>query len=266
MAYGAPVFLGENQTGIGSVAGVTITTVAAIAVGDLVLVAAYMPDDGNAARPTVLSVTDSGGNTYAVSVTKRHSTSGDRYLIMAACLGASNAVAIGGTITVTMTSNTASFKHAIACKSSGVAASLVDKTATSEGAGTPWSSGSTGTLADGNEIAFGFATGRGNFSSGTPANTPNTGWTEVANTYQSNIEYVLQYKILSGDTSAQNPGGAWDSAYTWWLAAVATYRLGSVQRAKVKSGGAFAAKPVKVKSGGSFVEKPVKVKVGGVFV
>ncbi len=145
----------------------------------------------------------------------------------------------------------------------------IDKTNSAEGTGTAWAAGSTGALSHADEIVVGFGIGRGNFSSGTPDNVPSAGWTAVAGAtaYNANIEYALQYKTKSGDTAAENPGGTWDEAYSWWLAAVVSLQPAAApQRHKTRVSGAFATKTVKVKVGGAFVEKPVKVKTAGAFV
>ncbi len=221
MPYGAAVHLGTGATGnLEGLDGCELTTVADVAVGDLIFVACEFPDVLGVA--TVTSVSDSAGNTYALLPSKRHSTDGSRYIASAACLGATNAMSTGGTIEFAGSTVVSSFKRITAAKSSGIAASQLDRSSTAEGTSTPWATGSTGGLSDPDEIVFAYAIGRGIFFSGTPANTPGGSYAETYNGYAANIETVVQYDVLSGDASAQNPGGSWDT-YSWWLAIAATF-------------------------------------------
>lgn len=278
MAYSNPVSLGSGATGIASINNVSMVTSVASSVGDLLLAFAWLPDDGTAARPVVSSFGDSAGNAWTIVGTHRDSRSGDRYMAIGACLGATVALPSGSTIICNMSAYTGSVKTIRAVKVSGIAKSAIDALGnTAEGTGNAWSGNATGVLTDPNEIIFGFALARGSFSSGPSGgtNTPGNGFTNTSvNTYGSNIEHTVEYKILSGSTASQTPIGSWlpggdggDPAYTWYIAMTVSFKFApATQRTKVKQTGSFVSKTVKIKQSGAMVTKPTKVKIGGTFI
>lgn len=234
MPFSAPVSLGSGATGIGSTSSVSMITTAGASVGDLVIAFAFLPDDANNFRPTVTSFSDTRGNTWTIAATHRDSRDGSRYIAVGACLSVANAILTGDTITASLSASVSSIKRIFVAKVSGVAKSALDQVVnTAEGTGNTWNAGTTGTLADPNEIVFGYEIAHGSFSSG-PAggtNTPGNGFTNTTlNTYGSNNEYTIEYKILSGSTAAQtpigtwNPGGGGDPAYTAAMGIVVSFR------------------------------------------
>jgi hypothetical protein len=208
MAIGTPVSLGFSQiatTGALALASVTV------AAGDAIIVAVHV----GSASITITGVSDTAGNTYTQSVHLLPATSQHIYLF--SCPNAS--ALSGGTITAATSGTTSSQRAMHAVSVSGLAtSSLLDKTSTNESASGPvWSTGSTGTLAQAEEIAV--AVGYVNAST---ANTPDSGWTESLDTQIStNRRFVVEYQVVSS-TSALNAGGTAGSAA--WGAIIATYK------------------------------------------
>lgn len=220
MAIGTPVTLGTATNGVGSTT--TLTTTAAVAAGDLIIAVIYVPD----ATQSLSTVTDTAGNTYVIDVSKRHTTDTARYIAIASCLNAI-AMAAGGTITWTTTGSVSGIKGVTAATVSGVAASsALDKTSTNDGSSTTWSTGSSGTLSQADEIAFGLA-----FSlQSATSNTPDAGWTELADfSPQSGRRLVLEHQVVSA-TTALNAGGTVGNAV--WVGALATYKAAAARGAQ----------------------------------
>jgi hypothetical protein len=112
----APAGASAFKSALGNAAATTaadtlvLTTTAAIAVGDLVVVR-WAADNATATTPTATSVTDSGGNTYT-----DHAFRGNNATANAGIVGgilatkATSAVASGGTITLTLSLTTSAHR------------------------------------------------------------------------------------------------------------------------------------------------------------
>ena len=145
MALGSPTLLG-SATGA-SKAGLTlaVTTTAAVAVGDTVLV--FVGTEGT---NTTTTVTDSAGNTYVTSANSGLNT-GQTVQRIFQCVGATAPLPIGGTITATWTLAFPA-KAMIAIGVPGVIGIDQQPPGTTATSATP--NGVTGLLANNNEIVF----------------------------------------------------------------------------------------------------------------
>lgn len=162
---------------------------------------------------TITGVADTQGNTYTVNL--HYASPGD---VVAGTIISGQIVTplvSGNTITITCSSATALGGEA--AEFSGLATSSVaDKTSTaSPGFGTPWSSGSTATTAQDDELCIGVYVIAGDIRS-----TPEGTWTELSDrTYNApgpGRSMITQYKIVSatgtyqaqGTLASSNDGGA----------------------------------------------------------
>jgi hypothetical protein len=211
VAIGTPASLGFNQTAaIGTTVAITGVTVAA---GDAIIVACHV----GSATVTITGVTDSAGNTYTKDVELLPATS--QHIYIWSC---PNAAALSsGSITATISTSSSAQRAIHAVSVSGLASSSIkDKTSTNEATSATWTSGSTGTLTQADELAFAFA-----YSNAATANTPDAGWTETQDTQIStNRRFICEYQIVSAAT-ALNAGGTVGNA--GWGAVIATYLAAS---------------------------------------
>lgn len=242
MSIGVPNALGTiNTSAIGSI-NTTLTTTAAVASGESIIVAINYPH----ATAILSSVSDTVGNIYTIDESLRHPTDTARYIAMASC---HNAIALpsGSTITAVSNISVAAIRTLTAISVSGLATSSTkDKSSSDAGNSTTWATGSTGTLSQQNEIAIAFA-----MSLAATANTPISGWTEITDfAPQAGRRCVLQYQIVSSN-SALNAGGTWATGV--WIGIIATYKSAvSTPMKYIRSAGSFSAKPFQKKIGGVF--------------
>lgn len=211
MAIGTPVHLGYALSGV-SDNKVTLTTGAAVAAGDSILVAVNM----GSSTTTITSVTDSVGNTYTKDI-DRLSASSLQHIYIWSCHGAT-ALPSGGTITANASGSNTSRKSIDASTVSGLlTSSTLDATAGNDSTGTAWTSGSTGTLAQAAEFAFATC-----YSNSATANTPDAGWSELQDVQEStNRRFIVEYQTVSA-TAALNAGGTIGNNF--WVAVIATYK------------------------------------------
>lgn len=252
MAIGIPSLIGSTSD-MGSSATKTIAVGTAIPAGESIVVFADLVLN----TVSGLSVSDSKGNVYTASVSKIGPSD-----LTGIILSSHNIIALTTSDVITINFNTSFFyeKRVWAYSISGLAPAALDKSASNNAGGSPWSSGSTGALTQADEIAVTLA-----ILGTIAANSPSAGWIELVDFQNSSgNRIVIQYQIVSAIT-ALNGGGTYGDSVNW-AAMIATYKGASDQRGKTKVGGAFVIKPAKTKVGGAFVTKPVKVKVGGVFV
>ena len=149
-----PVSLGSSISAAAIRSSWTLTTIAAIPAGSLAVVCTHATF---AAAQTVTSVSD-GTNSYTAAVTNAFDASTQ---LVSACWIKENAAAVGSsaTITVNFSANTLAQPsiinagYVVGTLSSG----SLDKTNSGlQAPGTAYASGTTGTLTQANEIAFGF--------------------------------------------------------------------------------------------------------------
>lgn len=213
MAIGTPVALGSaSNTATGT--SVALTTTGSSPAGASILCAVTV----NNGAAVLSSVTDSAGNTYAVDITRNRGGSSP-YVAIASCHNAA-ALAAGGTITATFTASLTQAKTVVAQSVTGLATSgTLDRTGSNSGtAANTWTSGTTGTLAQADEILLSVA-----MNSGGRTNTPATNWTELADALDADsVAYVVQYRIVSATTALDEGGTLSGSAN--YSAAVATYK------------------------------------------
>ncbi len=211
MAIGTPVTIGSNAaTGINS-ATLVLTTTAAVSAGDQIVVLIYVASNSIAFS----SVTDSVGNTYTIDAMKAHTSSARRIGIASA--RAATTLPLGGTITLTIASSSSANKGIAAVSVSGLEATgYVDATSTNEGTGTGWSTGSSGTLAQADEIAIACA-----YSGTTTANAPAGAWLELYDFTAGSQRNAMEYQIVAA-TTALDAGGTWGNSN--WAGVLATYK------------------------------------------
>lgn len=209
MAIGTPVALG-NSSALANVSTGVITLTAAVATGNLIVVAAHA-----SVTTAISTVTDSKGNTYVVD-----NTSGTTRRAAIASAQCTIALAINDTITVTYASASSATRTQIAFSVSGLAtSSALDKAPTaSTGTVAAWGGGLTGTLTQADEIIFGVVT-RG----GSTTSTPGGSFTEVEDTNVNSLTCGTVYQIVSATTSL-NPGGTFAASGTAWDSVTASYK------------------------------------------
>lgn len=201
VAVGFKAALG-NAAGTTGATTLVITTTAAIAIGDLVVVR-VASDNLSATTPTV-AATDSGGNTYtsrAFQGVNATAAAGVVGAILAT--KATAAVASGGTITLTFTPNTAAHKAAYAESFIGFDNTLRVAAATASGASTAATVTSGSATADDLVVgmvasedravpsAYATDTTRGTWSTG--VNKPST----TSGTATTAVEVNGQHKIVN---------------------------------------------------------------------
>lgn len=179
--------------------------------GHLIEVTVVLRQDATGGR--TIAVTDSQGNTYSTAVTSGPSTAFSRQTIkfyVANCVG-------GASHQITVTpSGTVTLAFLIDEWSGLETTSPLDKTATGSNTGTSVTTGSTGTLAQADELVT--------CGVGTPGVahtlTPGSGWTAdpATATGVSN-----EYKVVSATTAVS--GVATLGASITWNAALATYKI-----------------------------------------
>jgi hypothetical protein len=178
----------------------------------------------SAIAATVSSVVDTRGNTYTASANSPATGSNRRTWIYVCAATGTNGLRAGDTITVTFASGAAYAVRAVnlhAVKTSGAA----DKaTAGASATSTAPSSGSTGTLAQADELELGLIATDGvtadTFTIGGGFTTAGS----VFNTATANIGLYPAYKIVTATT-----GDTYSATITSraWVASVATYRAGT---------------------------------------
>lgn len=210
MAIGTPLTLGSFNVG-GSATTVTLTTTADAPAGHAIIVGVY------AASTTISlsSVTDSAGNTYVIDASRIPATLARRVYI-ASCLNPVN-LPLGGTITATYSASLSGIKNITALTCSGLKLTgAFDQTSGNDANSNTWSTGTTPTLSQADELAVAFACS----SSGT-ASTTSAPFTELAD-FSTN-RCVMAYNITSATTGI-GASGTWGS--NEWGAVIATYREG----------------------------------------
>jgi hypothetical protein len=202
--YGAgvitsPVSLGAAQ-GSASASSVALTTVAAIPAGSLVVVGVQV---GFAAAQTITGVSD-GTNSYTRAAGAMWDATGD---FVTDLWYKENASAVSSSATLTATFSAASLGGTnvpiiCAAYTTGIlTASSLDKTNSGkQEPGTAYASGSTGTLTQAKEIAFGFMGGSQNVTS----ITEGSGFTNINQKLQgsgNNWGGNLAYQIVNATTA-----------------------------------------------------------------
>lgn len=213
---GTPVSLGSVGIAPTTFISGTLTTVAAISAGDLVVVGVH---NNSTNAITVSSVSD-GTNTYtkATSQIASVNTGGELWY----CANAA-AVGPGAVITVTFSgSSGASSGYTIcAAKVAGVIAILpLDKTSGTTGLGISSLSTTTATLSQANEIVFGVS-----YSNANPAYNGASGFTAINTgaTSGGNGATWLDYQKVSA-TTAVTFGPAWGASAPRLGAMQATFK------------------------------------------
>lgn len=195
---GTPVQLGSSLSSAAARSSWTLTTVAAIPAGALVVIGIQALFG---VAQTISSVSD-GTNTYAAAVTNAWEATTQ---LVDACWFIQNAapVASGATITVNFSASTAAQPSIInAAYVTGIlAASSLDKTNSGlTSNGTAYASGTTGTLAQAKEIAFGFI---GAYNANATI-TDGAGFTGLNTTSQGSggfFQSRLSYQIVAATTA-----------------------------------------------------------------
>lgn len=144
MAIGTPTYLGGASDATNTVTTLVITTGATASAGNAILVAII----GGSAVITSLVVTDSAGNTYALTVS--NSWGGGNRELMAYCANPA-LLSSGGTITLTWTGAARVGAAAVSVSGLGLTTPLDITGAGTTGTGTS-DSIATGTLTQANEI------------------------------------------------------------------------------------------------------------------
>lgn len=213
MAIGTPTSLGFNQTAASGTT-VVLTTTAASAAGNTIIVPCHV----GSATVTITGVTDSVGNTYTKDNELLPATNQHIYIFR--CSNAS-ALGSGGTITVTISSSSTAQRAIHAISVSGLATSSAkDTSSTNEATSAVWTSGSTGTLAQNEELAVALA-----YVNSATANTADGSWPETQDTQIStNRRFISVYQITAATTALNATGTAGNAA---WGAIVVTYKGGS---------------------------------------
>jgi hypothetical protein len=147
-AIGTPILIGNQEN-----SPTTITTSVDAPAGSLIVVAVGCWDNQNS---TIISVTDSALNTYDIAV-QATAPSVSAPCGIAYCLNSTNDLPSGGTITITQSGLVQAILGAwiVSGANGGLDAAPAGVT---PGAGASSVSISTGTLAQANEIVFGFVT------------------------------------------------------------------------------------------------------------
>jgi hypothetical protein len=186
----------------------TITLSAGVAAGHAVIVC------GGGFQP-VSSVSDSRGNTYAVAGT---ASDGSKCGSIAYCASVATALSAGDTITITWASSaTNGCGSAFDVAYTGTFSFDAGATGATSGTGNASvTTGSTGTLADPNDLYF-MALGRDGASTVTLTHTTTglTDGTKVSTSAGTARSLHTAYKILSGDTSSQTYAGTLSAARSW---------------------------------------------------
>jgi hypothetical protein len=174
-------------------------------------------NDGNAYTNAVQSAQVYGGSSYNVASID--------FLLAAA----------SGSHSIVVTNNAGSFNtygFGWACEVSGLAISPLDKTQTNANAsGNTPSTGSTGTLALANEIAFAVfnTSDAGNSSLTLPSGFTNIGSIQLAATYTAS-QGSADYAIVSATTALNANWGAGLSGTPSWSACIATFAAASSKK------------------------------------
>jgi hypothetical protein len=211
MSIGTPALIGSGAS-TGSDGSLTFGVTAAVAAGSSVVIAVDLVRNAS----TGLGATDSKGNTYTVNVTKFGTSD-----LLGAILSAHNVAALTTSDTITVTYPNAFYEKRVQAYSvTGLAASsTLDKTASNNANSSAWSSGSTGTLSQADEIAFAFGV-----LGTTAASNPDAGWTELFDFSNTSLNrLVFQYQIVSA-TTALNGGGSFAGGSVPWAGMIATYK------------------------------------------
>lgn len=194
----APTTLGSSLSSAAARSSWSLTTISAIPAGALVIVCTQALF--NAAQ-TISSVSD-GTNAYAAAVTNAYDAGTQ---LLSACWIKENAAAVssGATITVTFSAATGAQPSIInaAYVTGTLSASSLDKTNSGlTSGGTAYASGTTGVLAQTNEIAFGFV---GMYNANASV-TEGAGFTAVNTTSQGSggfFQSKFSYQIVAATTA-----------------------------------------------------------------
>lgn len=214
-----PVSLGSSLSSAAIRASWTLTTITAIPAGALVVICAQIPFN---AGGSITGVSD-GTNTYTAAVTNAYDGATQ---LVGACYYKENATAVpaGATITVTLsTSTNASVSIINAAYIVGtIVSSSLDKSAGNlTNNATAYSSTTTGTLSQTNEIAIGFV-GMYNASA---TITEGSGFTNINTTSQGSGAFFqsrLSYQIVSATTALNYQPSA--SVATYGKTLIATFK------------------------------------------
>lgn len=212
---GTPV--NQGVAGIGTaVSSVNLTTLASIAVGDLLVIAVMRQSSG------VLSASDALGgaspNVYTTQAEISHANSTNRLYFIRCKV--TEPIPAGTTITI---SNTVTTRFAVAaCSVSGIAASPFDQqTAGNAATDAAPTSLATGTLAQASEILIGAVAVNSGYND---TFTQPSGWTALTKGGVSGENGVhWGYKIVSATTAETYGPGALSASRTW-LAGVTAYK------------------------------------------
>lgn len=229
MAIGTPVSLGSTTENSGDT-NVALTVGSAVSIGDHVI--AYFCEDENR---TLSSIADSKGNTWAIDVQVTNTFSGGTTGRCIAICSAkiTSALTTSDTITATHSGGGGTVKSLGAFSVSGLDTTAhKDLTSTGTGNnGTAWTTGSTGTLSQADELVVTACSGTIN----NVTNNPGT-WTEILDRFDTDLALAAQYKIVSA-TTAQTGAGTWSNNVDW-AAAIVTYKAAG------GGGGGVTVKPL----------------------
>lgn len=228
----------------------------AVAVGDLIVVLAG--GDGGVTG-TVVSVTDSLGNTYTQVPSFDFANAGgtlnmDAWYSVVTHAGSSNVV------TVAFHDTLENFNGVVQHFNGFTATATLDKRSTSSNASsTTCTSGATATTTNANEIVIGM----GIHASTTSAFSLGTGYTNLTQSNVSARATAMESKIVSA-TGAQTATFSIAAARVNMGGVLTFYDGagggggGSTGEVKAYVSGAFTAKPIKVWNGSAWVTKPMK--------
>jgi hypothetical protein len=213
VAIGTPVVRYGARKNVASGAA-TVSPTSTIAAGTRAVLFGGCPSAHN-----LSSVVDSVGNTWTIHASVTDGTSARRNFIASAQIATQ--ITTGDTVTLHRTDETGSvnFDFWIVEISGLATSSAFDVTGNQAGSGTSYTSGSTGTLSQANEIAIAVWT---QGATATPTHTPGGGWTEFSTSFVSTATAV--YQIVAA-TTALNASET--STNTNWLGLIGTFKAAS---------------------------------------
>lgn len=216
---GTPISIGSVVMSAATRSSATLTTTANIPAGSLVVIGFHAPFSG---AQTVSSVSD-GTNSYSSAVTNAYD--GSTQLVSAIYYKENaSAVSSGATITITFSGSTIAQPTVITAGyvTGTITSSSLDKTNSgTTSAGTAYASGSTGTLTQANEVAFGYI---GEYNASVTI-TEGSGFSTLNNPRQgggSNFNANQAYQIVSATTALNYQPST--SANTYGKALIATFK------------------------------------------
>jgi hypothetical protein len=222
VAIGTPTSIGSVLNNNNTTNTAVISVTAAVAIGQKVIVVAVGDGIGTYAGAGV-TCADSQLNVYTQDVRFDNTTKNANLFLFSADI--TTALTTSDTITATY-DTTRGHRNAFACQISGLATGVsdFDQKSTAVGTSLSWTSNSTPTTTQADELIIGACMNNG---SGAPTSTPTGGNTELFDqTDGGACELTVVYQIVT-TTGAYAASGTWSTGTPENAALVGTYKAGA---------------------------------------